>query len=123
MRFFLGLLRDLMIMFRENEEIIDYFDWNMELLEIEKNCFVLFLEGTFDLFKEDKTFKIEDAIGHEFFDAPSYKQLEEQFEEKLREGQFEKSLSDDIGSLNDCKDFFNYTFFFINSKLQRYVEY
>lgn len=79
LKFFLGLIRDIMIIFQQKEEIKDYFNWNQELLEIEKRCFTLFLEDVFKNYQKNMNYRTEEIIKQQYFEAKSYKELEEEF--------------------------------------------
>jgi hypothetical protein len=83
LKFFLGLCRDIMIIFQKVEGILYYFNWTQELLELEKRCFTLFLEDVFNNYKNKSTFRTEEIIRQEYFKALSFKELEEEFDNLL----------------------------------------
>ena len=72
-----------MIILQESPEIYDYFNWNQELLEIEKSGFTLFLEDILGLFKANNGFKTEDILKRQYFQAKTFKELELEFKESL----------------------------------------
>ena len=86
LKYFLGLCRDIMIIFQKTEDIRDYFNWNQELLEIEKRCFTLFLEDVFNNYKNNMRFRTEEIIKQDYFEAQSFKDLEEEFKNNLDNG-------------------------------------
>lgn len=86
LRNFLQLIMNIASVFSNNEEIFDYFNWNRELFELEKRCFTLFLEDIFNSYRANLDYRIEEVIKQEYFDAQSYKELEEQFKEGLQNG-------------------------------------
>ena len=72
-----------MIVFQDSNEIYDYFNWNQELLEIEKRCFTLFLEDVFNNYKSNMNFRTEEIMKQQYFNAKSFKELENDFKETL----------------------------------------
>lgn len=85
LRNFLELIMCIASVFVNNEEIFDYFNWNRELFELEKRCFTLFLEDVFNSYRSNLDYRIEEVIKQEYFDAQSYKELEEEFKAGVRE--------------------------------------
>lgn len=76
----LELLDDLGCAFRPNSELLTYFDWNEELLAVEKHCFAVFVNELRDNLRANRYFAIENILEHEYLHAPSYKQIEQSFE-------------------------------------------
>lgn len=75
----LDLLSRLADLFHQNEEILDYFDWTQNLVNLEKRCFSLFIKDLHAAIRANRNFSIEHILEHEFLHAPSFKDIEREF--------------------------------------------
>ena len=72
-------------MFNDIKDIRDYFEWTEELVSIEKNCLLLFLDSIFKKYKSKDSISIEELLKEEYFNAITYRELQVQYEKELEE--------------------------------------
>jgi hypothetical protein len=87
---FIKLLEDIGNHFYLNQEIINYFSWNKDVVDLEKECFYQFIENIKNMMNTNPFYSIEHALEHVYLYSKSFKTIEKEFSEKP---QFKRGIS------------------------------
>jgi hypothetical protein len=74
-----------MVIFQNSEDLLEYFNWNEEIIQLEKRCFTLFLEEVFKNYKTNINYRTEEIVKQQYFEAQSFKDLENEFKKNLED--------------------------------------
>lgn len=72
----------------------EYFDWTTELIETEKRCLGLFLASCLKSFQKNRKISVESFLMDEYFDAQSFKEIEDSFSGQIQNSMIKEEMSE-----------------------------
>lgn len=91
---FLSFIKELISML--NEDLEEYFDWTAELIETEKRCLGILLRDCLVSFKQNRKVTVESFLLDEYFEALSFKHIEDSFSGQIQMNSMIREVDSDF---------------------------
>lgn len=79
-----------------NDDLEEYFDWTAELIETEKRCMGILLRDCLVSFKQNRKITVESFLLDEYFEALSFKHIEDSFSGQIQMNSMIREVDSDF---------------------------